>query len=762
MKSVGIVTYHHHSNYGTMLQALALQEKIEKLGYKPEHINYVQKPPLPKKNLILLRLRRIPAYVFGFSKYKKREKAAKLKRPIDDAFEKFYRAHIKVGTKRYVGHAPLEADPPKYDAYVVGSDQTWNPYVSRFPRGNFLTFVKDDKKKGCYAPSLPANKITPEHEVFLKRELVKFPFLSCREKSGAEMIEKLTGRKVEHVLDPTLLITSEEWDKFSTPIEINEPYILAYFLGDNPMHRKSVAEISRKLNIKVVYLPISYVELTNDKIEKVFCGPDKFLSLIRGASLVCTDSFHGTMFSINYNKNFYSYCKFSDKSNSSENNRLYSAFEQFGLTDRLVNSENVDLTKIDIDYAKVNEKLSALREKSQKYLEDMLRAITSTEEAQRRSPMIDFDFSKECYSCAMCANVCKTGAITMTDALIPSVDSSKCVECGMCVRVCARENEKEYKSDFYNGVGYIAKNTDDSIRKKSSSGGIFHPLAIKALNAGEYVAGCIYDDNLMPRHIVTNTEENLEKMLGSKYVTSDMCEVVGEIEMLLKNGQRVLFSGVPCQVSSIAKRFEKYRDNLTLVSVICHGSISPEFWKAYIDASADKQKKIASVTMRYKSRSWDNYGLKISYTDGTSDTTFKNSDCYFLRAFTSGLFERDRCLSCAYKGQYIDADIILGDGWGMDAHAPEMADSLGISSVIAVTKKGDELLNSLPTVTLKKIDTELIYKTNPRILSPAPEKNARKAFGAECKASPERINEICKKYTKAPSLIVRIARKILR
>lgn len=765
MKKIGIVTYHHHSNYGTMLQALALQEKIRLLGYEPEHINYVQKPPLPRRELIKLRLKRLPHYIFGYGKYKQKERAARLKRPIDEEFERFYRKYISVGARKYVGHAPLEKDPPIYDGYVVGSDQTWNPYVGRCPRGNYLTFVKDDRKKGCYAPSLPANKLTKEHEEFLGCELSKFPFLSCREKSGADMIEKITGRSVEHVLDPTLLLTSEEWDKFSTPTDLAKPYILAYLLGDNPMHRESIDKISKELGLTVIYLPISYVELTNDKIEKIFCGPDKFLSLIKGASLICTDSFHGTMFSINYNKNFYSYCKFTDKAASSENNRLYSAFEQLGLTDRLITSPEVDLSKIEIDYTRVNEKLSSLRKKSEEYLENMLKTITEDNESEKqgnKKNMIDFDFSRECYSCGLCVSACKSGAIKWTEALIPEIDAEKCVGCGACVKVCARENEKRSKSDFFDGEGLLAKNTDNEIRRKSSSGGIFYPLAKRMLDEGGYVAGCIYGDDLMPRHTVTKDEDVLHRMLGSKYVTSDMGEVVGEIEKLLKSGEKVLFSGVPCQVTSIAKRFEKYRDNLLLVSVICHGSIDPEFWRSYLNAVIDKTKTVASVTMRDKSRSWDNYGLKITYTDGTENVTYKNSDCYFLRAFTNGLFERDRCLACAYKGQYIDADIILGDGWGMDAHAPEMADSYGISSVIAITERGKEILKSLPTVTLKEIDTELIYKTNPRILSPAPEKGIRATFSSECRKSPDKINEICKKYTKPKSTFKRAIGKIMR
>ena len=152
-----------------------------------------------------------------------------------------------------------------------------------------------------------------------------------------------------------------------------------YFLGDVKEHRQFVHNLANKTGFKVVSIPVSYLDIADSLFEKKWVGPEGFLSLIKNAKYVCTDSFHGTMFSINFGVNFYSFCKKKDVEKKSENSRLYSSLELLGLSDRLITdaTENSALTNLsDIDYHEVNIKLERERIRSLSYLREMLAKIT--------------------------------------------------------------------------------------------------------------------------------------------------------------------------------------------------------------------------------------------------------------------------------------------------------------------------------------------------------------------------------------------------
>lgn len=152
---------------------------------------------------------------------------------------------------------------------------------------------------------------------------------------------------------------------------------MVYFLGEKSEHRRAVEKIQKLTNWKIISLPAAYLEMENNDYKKVWGGPKEFLSLIRGAALICTDSFHGTMFSINFQRNFFSFCKSSDSEESSENSRLYSALNIFGLSNRIIhNMDNLTAEDISIDYKNVIPILEEQRRDSIEYLENMLFEMT--------------------------------------------------------------------------------------------------------------------------------------------------------------------------------------------------------------------------------------------------------------------------------------------------------------------------------------------------------------------------------------------------
>lgn len=377
MKTIGIITYHHYYNYGTMLQALALQEKVEQLGYQAELIDFKQDNSLSRYEMLKLRIKRMPVYIKERKKYRALADSREKIKEKNELFEQFYKTYLHVGKKKYTTTQQLMENPPVYDGYVVGSDQTWNPFVANSPEAFFLPFVENKSKKGSYGPSLAVKSLSDEKEKEYRKKLSNFSFLSCREQDGAQLLSRITQKEVKCVLDPTLLLSAKEWGKYCEFEISKEPYILVYFLGEKSEHRRAVEKIQKLTNWKIISLPAAYLEMENNDYKKVWGGPKEFLSLIRGAALICTDSFHGTMFSINFQRNFFSFCKSSDSEESSENSRLYSALNIFGLSNRIIhNMDNLTAEDISIDYKNVIPILEEQRRDSIEYLENMLFEMT--------------------------------------------------------------------------------------------------------------------------------------------------------------------------------------------------------------------------------------------------------------------------------------------------------------------------------------------------------------------------------------------------
>jgi hypothetical protein len=377
MKTIGIITYHHYYNYGTMLQALALQEKVEQLGYQAELIDFKQDNSLSRYEMLKLRIKRMPVYIKERKKYRVLADSREKIKEKNELFEQFYKTYLHVGKKKYTTTQQLMENPPVYDGYVVGSDQTWNPFVANSPEAFFLPFVENKLKKGSYGPSLAVKSLPDEKEKEYRKKLSSFSFLSCREQDGAQLLSCITQKEVKCVLDPTLLLSAEEWEKYCEYEIPKEPYILVYFLGEKSEHRRAVEKIQKLTNWKIISLPAAYLEMENNDYKKVWGGPKEFLSLIRRAALICTDSFHGTMFSINFQRNFFSFCKSNDSEESSENSRLYSALNIFGLSNRIIhNMDNLTAEDISIDYKNVIPILEEQRRYSIEYLENMLFEMT--------------------------------------------------------------------------------------------------------------------------------------------------------------------------------------------------------------------------------------------------------------------------------------------------------------------------------------------------------------------------------------------------
>lgn len=345
--------------------------------------------------------------------------------------------------------------------------------------------------------------------------------------------------------------------------------------------------------------------------------------------------------------------------------------------------------------------------------------------------MIDFDFKKNCYGCELCKNICPKGAIEMKENeegfLNPVIDMKKCIHCGLCEKKCLYLNENPIKKISQADNTFAVQIKDKESLKKSSSGGFFYEIATNFINNGGYVAGCIWDKEMMPVHILSNKLDDIKRMQGSKYVQSNLSNVFKEIKEIVKNN-KVMFVGTPCQVKAI-KAFIN-NDNLVTISLICEGVPSRKVWKLYKDSLEKSQKsKLVKVNFRNK----DNCGWKMPdsvYVFENSKEIKKlsfNLDNY-VSSFIEGLIMNEKCYDCKFKGNNNLGDIIIGDFWKVPDNLFGSQTKNGVSAIIIKTKKGEKLLNSIQNIDIKKVNMNLVINGNPNLEKSIEKPKERESF----------------------------------
>lgn len=273
----------------------------------------------------------------------------------------------------------------RYSSVLVGSDQLWLP-ANIVANYYTLSFVPDTVNTIAYSTSFGQSQlpksVAKKASVFLN----KIKHIGVREETGQKLVKDIVGRNVPVVCDPTMLFTGEEWMSIQqeTPI-VDGKYIFCYFLGNNPSHREFVKRLKKKTGYKVVALTHldEYIKSDENYADETpyDVDPADFVNLIRNAKYICTDSFHCSVFSILYRKQFLTFRRFNRDTIQSTNSRLDSLFNLVGVDNRFVNPED-DVKKylnIDTDYDLVHEKLAKVREQSYIYLKKSLEDSESTD-----------------------------------------------------------------------------------------------------------------------------------------------------------------------------------------------------------------------------------------------------------------------------------------------------------------------------------------------------------------------------------------------
>lgn len=388
MKPVGLVTCYFHHNYGSMLQAYATEMIMQQIGLPYQTvacrapIDYM----VENKLLYILKKLLIGDWNMWIGKMKimheKRRNLTFAKKWAlrDNAFNKFASESFHLSSFNKT-RAELTAMAKNYSAFLVGSDQLWR--TDSVEHGYYtLEWVPDGIRKIAYSTSIGVREV-PWFQVKKNRRFMnRFDYMALREQSACDLVFKLTGRKVQVVLDPTLLFSGDQWMKIQNKEPLtNGKYIFCYFLGNNPNQRELVKKLKDKTAMKIVALQHLDEYIPSDEgfaDEAPYnVGPAEFLNYIRNAEYIFTDSFHCSVFSILYKKKFFTFSRFSETAKQSTNTRIDNLLNITGLSERRVNAGmSVDeILNLQLDFNYADKKLDELRKSSIDYLKNALKGL---------------------------------------------------------------------------------------------------------------------------------------------------------------------------------------------------------------------------------------------------------------------------------------------------------------------------------------------------------------------------------------------------
>ncbi len=358
---IGIITMHKVLNYGSALQAYALQKIVSDAGYEVELIDYIFPNKKGKKSIVSI-IKKIFLYIlFGVSTGKKQKK-----------FNHFYDEFYCCSKQVYYSPQDLAKCPPIYDVYITGSDQVWNPIHIKNDNSFLLDFVPDVAAKISYASSFSTKDIDDTLLPRYAKYLSRYKCLSVREQSGADLVCKIISKRADIVCDPTLLLNKENWKTLISKQKplIKKPYILAYILryayDPYPEINKILSDIQRLFSgMHIVFLDWSFVNSFRKGASVMKnAGPVDFINLVSNASFIVTTSFHGTAFAINLEIPFYSVV-----SKYNKDTRMTDLLDVVGAQDRAIcyDDKNIDYNT-SMDFGMIRERLAQFRNNSKSYL----------------------------------------------------------------------------------------------------------------------------------------------------------------------------------------------------------------------------------------------------------------------------------------------------------------------------------------------------------------------------------------------------------
>ncbi len=368
-KKIGIITMHRINNYGSVLQAFALQYIIEKMGFDvqlidynyPNIFQYTRGVALPKNDWKAKVIKSM-SWLHPYNRY-------------DYKFQDFRNRYFKL-SPYYKDFDVIHQKAISYDLYITGSDQVWNPKFTKGDTTFLLDFAEKNANKISYASSFSCTQLGKEYEATYSELLAQYQAISVREWGGVELVKRLTGQQAVITVDPTLLLDDNAWKTVvSKRCRYSKNYILLYVLSYSfnpvPYIYDLALYLSRKLNLQIVVLGKHPYLSKYKNVESILdAGPLEFLQLIENAVCVVTSSFHGTAFSVNYKKPVYAVV--NDKN---DDDRVSSFLSDLSLDESIIPmGMALDTIPLDMHSESSWSILNQKREYSLSYLENAINA----------------------------------------------------------------------------------------------------------------------------------------------------------------------------------------------------------------------------------------------------------------------------------------------------------------------------------------------------------------------------------------------------
>ncbi len=323
---------------------------------------------------------------------------------------------------------------------------------------------------------------------------------------------------------------------------------------------------------------------------------------------------------------------------------------------------------------------------------------------------------KDCCGCQLCENICPFGAIKMQPNedgfLYPVINPQKCTDCGICERKCPVKTIDTIKNPEAATSAISGYIPDDTELKKSASGGLATALYTKILREGGKVVGVRYCDGFKnAEYIMVGFEENLPALKSSKYIQADKGSIYLKVRDALKDGYKVMFIGLTCEVAALHSFLGKNYENLYTADIICQGPTTPKVAEAYINDIEEKYgSKTVAFSIRHKEEGWLPAYLRAEFADGQvhMEEFYKTSYGFLFRQIP-----RYSCHTCHFKFGNRTSDITIGDHWGVKDGDPEYNVN-GVSVALINTEKGKQLMEGLPNYQTMDTDPRFAIENNHR------------------------------------------------
>ena len=670
---IGILTFHAADNYGAVLQAYALVEWLRQNRMDPEIIDYRSRV-FDKYKVFRTKLYRRAPYTFFVDVLKCAQKTKRNRN-----FDSFRKAYLPVSTEKYFSEKNLERAAENYDCFICGSDQIWNPELTQgVDPVYFLSFVQDSKKKIAFSPSVALKKLTEFQIAAMVQHMVSFSSLSIREQEAIDILQPYCEKTITRTCDPVFLLERDSYQNTVSNKYEGKRFIFLYVVGTAARFRNVIAYAERKAKERGLDL---YYLIDGDKTffhirgKNVFgCKPTEFLSLVKNAEYVISNSFHATAFSIIFEKQFVTFLK------DGTGSRMVNLLREFALDDRVFNEKTKeDVMEQLIDYTGFDTKLRDFRQSSVDYLFKAL-GKKCTVEAENE---------------------------------IAETDGEK--------RAAARKELMDFVA--WRRKCFLARHRDANVVANSRSGGVFTALSDVVLQRGGVVYGCRMEGTGIAIHDRAVSKEERDRFRGSKYIQSEMRDCYRQVKNDLKEGRTVLFSGTGCQIAGLYG-FLRGEDlsKLYTVDIICHGVPSQMLWNEYLKWIEKKQKDtVTDVNFRNKRYGWKSHLETVRI----GDRIYVSS--VFRVLFLKNAFLRPACYECPFSSLRRQSDITIGDAWGIEKRHSQLNDDKGCSLLLLNNKKGKELLDACQ----KNLDLESAELDNylqPNLYQPSARPSNRQRY----------------------------------